>query len=59
MDDNELLSGASEEDMKGWREGGEEKEEPSQTGRNRGPAYRDDLGRWPDDLTSCASPTQR
>ena len=59
MDDNELLSGASEEDMKGWREGGEEKEEPSKTGRNWGPAYRDDLGRWPDDLTSCASPTQR
>lgn len=58
-DDNELPLGASEEGTKGWREGGEKKGEPSKTGRNRGPAYRDDLGRWPDDLTSGASPTRR
>ena len=58
-DDNELPPGASEEGTKGWREGGEKKGEPSKMGRNRGPAYRDDLGRWPDDLTSCASPTRR
>lgn len=56
MDCNELLPGASEEDMKGGREGGEKKEEPSKTGRNRSPAYRDDLGGWPNDFPSCASP---
>lgn len=54
MDYNELLPGASEEDMKGGREGGEQKEEPSKTGRNRSPA--DDLGGWPNDFPSCASP---